>query len=267
MIKILLLQLLLIVFFYGCHYDNNKSKTTEKNSSFESKQPLSLLIAPVYLDTVYFVVQANIKKQTLVKGNVEGFHDKTTEIHELYFQRFVEKQGTYRIIHAVGTGLETINEYEKEQYKLNRFNDTIKFDELGIFAGEPGDPIDLIPLYPGHTVKPGEFWKPEAKVKIPMGYGVAKYRFVIDSLYKDKKGSVLVRMQIQVNGDLQPSSEFHGGKVVISGGGWIVWDCTINQRRESHLQATYLAIKGQTEVKQFISVDDKLQVNKGRKEF
>ena len=264
--KILLLQFLLVVFFYRCH-DNNKSKTTEKNSSSANKQPASLLIAPVYPDTVYFVVQAIIKRETAVKGNIDGFHDKTTEIHELYFQRFVEKQGTYRIIHAVGTGLETINEYEKEQYKLNRFNDTIKFDELGIFAGEPGDPIDLIPLYPGHTVKLGEFWKPEAKVKIPMGHGIAKYSFVIDSLYKDEKGSILVRMQIKVSGDLQPSREFHGGKVVISGGGWLVWDCTINQRRETHLKATYLATKAQTEVKQFISIDDKLQVNESRKKF
>lgn len=241
--------------------------STEKNEQSIIELPDSLIIAPVYPDTVYFVVQANIKKETIVKGNIVGFSNKTTETHELYFQRFVEKQGTFRIIHCVGTGLETIYELGKEQYKLNKFNDTIKFDELGIFDGEPGDPVDLIPLYPGHAVKPGEYWKPEAQVKIPMGHGIAKYDFVIDSVYKDERGSVLARMQIKMNGDLQPSPEFQEGKVIISGGGWIVWDCTINQRRETHFKATYLAVKGQNEVKQYISVDDILQVNEGRKEF
>lgn len=238
----------------------------KKNRHLKSL-PDSLVIAPVYPDTVYFAVQANIKKQTMVKGSVEGFHDKTTETHELYFQRFVEKEGTFRVIHCVGSALETIYESAEVEYKLNRFNDTIKFDELGIFEGEPGDPIDLIPLYPGHSVKTGEYWKPEAQVKIPMGNGIAKYSFVIDSLYSDERGSVLARIQIEVNGHLQPSQEFLGGKVVIAGGGWMVWDCTVNQRRETHLKATYHAIKEQTEVKQLIRVDDELQVNKGRMKF
>ena len=241
--------------------------STEKNKQSINELPGSLIIAPVYPDTVYFVVQANIKKETIVKGNIVGFSSETTETHELYFQRFVEKQGAYRIIHCVGTGLETIYEQGKAQYKLNKFNDTIKFDELGIFDGEPGDPVDLIPLYPGHAVKPGEYWKPEAQVKIPMGHGIAKYGFVVDAVYKDERGSLLARMQIKMDGELQPSPEFQEGKVTISGGGWIEWDCTINQRRETHLKATYLAVKGQSEVKQFISVDDRLQVNEGRKEF
>ena len=229
--------------------------------------PDSLIIAPIYPDTVYFTVQATIRKQTIVKGNVEGFHDKTSETHELYFQRFVEKQGLYRVIHCVGTGLETINEFGKEKYKLNQFKDTIKFDDWGIFDGEPGDPVDLIPLYPGHTIKPGEFWHPEAQVKISTGSGVTKYSFVIDSLYRDEKGSLLAMMQIKLNGELRPVPEFQNGKVSVSGGGWIEWDCTINQRRETHIAATYRAISEQNEIIQFISVDDKLQVNTGRKEF
>jgi hypothetical protein len=265
--RILLFRLLSIVFIYSCQHNTNRTMSAEKNKPTINELPDSLVIAPVYPDTVYFTVQANIRKQTIVKGNIDSFHDKISETNELYFQRFAEKKGTYRIIHCVGTGLETIYEFGKEQYNLNKFNDTIKFDELGIFDGEPGDPVDLIPLYPGHTVKVGEFWSPEAQVKIAMGSGIAKYSFVIDSLFRDEKSSLLAKMQIKLNGDLQPVPEFQGGKVTVSGGGWIVWDCTINQRRETHLKATYHAIKGKNEVKQFISVDDELQIKEGRKEF
>jgi len=241
--------------------------SSEKDKSNVNELPDSFIIAPVYPDTVYFAVQANIKKETIVEGIIEGFHNKTVEIHELYFQRFVEKQGTYRVIHCVGTSLETIYEFGQKQYNLNKINDTIKFDELGIFDSEPGDPVDLIPLYPGHTVKAGEFWNPEAQVKIAMGSGIAKYSFVVDSLFIDVKGSVLAKMQIKFSGDLQPAPEFQEGKVVISGEGWILWDCTINQRKETHLKATYQAFKGNNQVKQFISVDDELYINEGRKEF
>ena len=65
----------------------------------------------------------------------------------------------------------------------------------------------------------------------------------------------------------RPVPQFQGGKVSVSGRGWIEWDCTINQRRETHIAATYRAIKEQNEVIQIINVDDKLQVNTGRKEF
>jgi hypothetical protein len=252
--RILLFLCFSILLIHSCQNDNNKTVTEVKNNHHTNALPDSLIIAPVYPDTVYFAVQANVKKQTIVKGrNIKGFHDKTTEIHELYFQRFVEKQGTFRVIHCVGSALETTYEFGKEQFRLNKINDTIKFDELGIFAGEPGDPLDLIPLYPGHAVKPGEYWKPEAQVKIPMGYGVAHFSFFIDSLYKDEKNSLVARMQIKMNANLNPASEFEGGEVTVSGGGWILWDCTINQRRETHLNATYQAMKGQSEVRQLIN--------------
>lgn len=263
----LLFCLLLFVLLYGCQQDNNDNMRVKKNIATADKLPGSVIIAPVYPDTVYFVVQANIRKRTIVNGDIEGFHNSELELNELYFQRFVEKQGTYRVIHCVGVGLETINEFGKEKFDLNNFNDTIKFDELGIFEGEPGDPVDLVPLYPGKPVKTGEFWYPEAQVKIAMGSGIAKYSFVIDSLFRGEEGSLLARLQIKLNGDLQPVPEFAGGNVNISGGGWILWDCTINQRRETHLKATYHANNGKNYVKQFITVDDKLQVTEGRKEF
>jgi hypothetical protein len=257
---------LAVLVFQSCQNDKSTVMTTVKEQHHGHLGD-SLIIAPIYPDTVYFAVEAKIKKQTMVRGDIEGFQNQTIENHELYFQRYVEKEGPFRVIHCVGSALETTYEFGKEQYKLNRFNDTIKFDELGIFGGPPGDPVDLIPLYPGHPVSPGEYWKPEAKVKIPMGAGLAQFSFIIDSLYKDQNNSVLGRMQIKVEADLEPIPSFHGGKVTVSGGGWIIWDCTINQRRETHLKATYRAVKGEIEVEQLISVDDDLQVNKGRKQF
>jgi hypothetical protein len=150
---------------------------------------------------------------------------------------------------------------------IKPFNDIIKFDELGIFEGEPGDPVDLIPLYPGHKVKPGDYWRPEAKIKIPFGTGTAIYAFVIDSVFTDESGSVLARVKVNFEGNLQPANDFTDGSVKISGGGWFVWNCNINQRRETHLAATYTATKGQNTVRQNVSVDDKLKVNQGKKIF
>lgn len=45
--------------------------------------PDSLIIAPIYPDTVYFTVQASTRKTNNRKENVGGFHDKTSEMHEL----------------------------------------------------------------------------------------------------------------------------------------------------------------------------------------
>jgi hypothetical protein len=180
------------------------------------------------------------------------------------------------VIHAVGSSIETIVEDArlndsvgrgKAKNNFHRFNDTIRFDELGYFAGEPGDPVDLIPLYPGHYVRKGEYWTPTAPVKIAMGSGTAKYKFVIDSLYRDSEGALLALMKIEVNAELDPSRVFANGKVTVSGGGWIVWDCTINQRRETHLRATYYGKGSQMEVKQIIKVNDKLKVYPGKKYF
>src|SRR4030095_4682105 len=98
--RILLFLCSSILLIYSCQNDNRKTITEVKNNHRIDPLPDSLIIAPVYPDTVYFAVQATIKKQTIVKGNIEGFHDKTTETHELYFQRFAEKQGTFRVIHC-----------------------------------------------------------------------------------------------------------------------------------------------------------------------
>jgi hypothetical protein len=237
------------------------------NDTSEIPNSNSLLISPLYPDTVYFSVEAILRNQTMVTGTVEGYHDKTTEMHELYFQRFMEKQDSFRVIHCIGHGVETVSEFGRETSEMKIFNDTIKFNELGIFEGEPGDPVDLIPLYPGHNVKQGEYWRPKAKIKIPMGTGIAEYAFVIDTVYNDENGSVLAKVKVDFKSDLQPSKDFESGTVKATGGGWFVWDCTINQRRETHLSATYIAKREKSEVKQIVNVDDKLKVYYGKKLF
>ena len=241
--------------------------STHKSSSQVKNIPDSVIISPIYPDSVYFVVNAELGNITEVKGKVEGFHTIAKNKHEIYFQRFVEKQGQLRVIHAAGNSIETILEYGKEKSNMQVFNDTIRFDELGYFDGEPGDPVDLIPLYPGHSVKPGEYWTPEAPVKLAMGDGTAKYKFVIDSLYSDDQRSLLAHISVDVNAVLEPSPAFKAGRVTVSGGGWLIWDCTINQRRETHIEAVYHGVKGRNEVKQIITVNDKLKVYPCKKDF
>jgi hypothetical protein len=227
----------------------------------------TFVISPLYPDTVYFSVESFRRNETKVTGSIEGFHDKSTETHELYFQRFVDKQGRFRVIHCVGSGIETTSEFGKETSAINNFNDTIKFDEMGIFGGDASDPVDLIPLYPGHPVKQGEYWKPEAKIKILFGTGIAKYSFVIDSVYRDEKGSILARVNVEFSADLLPAKGFEGGTVTAAGSGWLIWDCTINQRRETHVSATYIGTKGRKEVKQTVNLEDKLKSYQGKKQF
>lgn len=254
------LSFLFFLAIYSC-----RSKNPEIMK--EGALPDSFIISPVYPDSVYFSVNAQLRKQTVVNGNIAGFHNKTISTHEIYFQRFVEKQGGFRVIHCVGQGLETVTEDGKEYSMIRPFNDTLKFDELGIFEGEPGDPVDLIPLYPGHAVQRGEYWKPKAKIKIPMGSGTADYSFIIDTVYKDEKGSILAKITTRFTASLQPAKEFEEGKVTATGGGTILWDCSIHQRRETHLSATYHAVKGKSELSIQVNVDDELKVHAGKKLF
>ncbi|HET6996936.1 MAG TPA: hypothetical protein VFI06_18205 [Chitinophagaceae bacterium] len=264
-----ILYLLIIVAICSCtNKPANESIETNKGQAASlTGFPDSVVIAPLYPDTVFFMVEAELGDEIQVKGNVEGFRNRIKTTRELYFQRFVEKQGRFRVIHAVGTGIEDIHEGGKQTHDIKRYNDTIKFDEIGYFAGDPGDPVELIPLYPGHMVSKGQYWMPTAPVKIGLGQGLAKYKFIIDSFYYDEKNTLLARMQIEVNADLEPVAALKGGKVTVSGGGWIIWDCTINQRRETHLKAVYLGTKNNNEVRQIITVDDKLNAHSGKKYF
>jgi hypothetical protein len=74
-------------------------------------------------------------------------------------------------------------------------------------------------------------------------------------------------MNVNVIAELEPSSALKGGKVTVSGAGWIIWDCTINQRRKTHIEAIYHGVKGENEVTQIITVNDHLKFYNGKKSF
>src|SRR4030095_6439940 len=104
--RYLIISILLL--FCDCkNQDNNKTGISENSLQIE-KIPDSVLISPIYPDSVYFVVEAELGRTTEVKGKIEGFNNISKNIHEIYFQRFVEKQDRFRLIHAVGNSVETI---------------------------------------------------------------------------------------------------------------------------------------------------------------
>jgi hypothetical protein len=212
-------------------------------------------------------VISEITNEFRITGKVEGFDDSKRTLNEMYFQRFAKKQGTFREIHVIGSALETLEENGRESTKAHHFDQYVRFDELGIFEGEPGDPVDLIPLYPGHPVRRGDWWNPVAKVRIALGEGNANYQFVIDSVFSDKNKHQLALIKVEFEGNLIPHKELTGWNVFVKGQGWFNWNCSINQRRDTHINATYLAKKDSQEIKQFISVNDTLIVQKKKRAF
>jgi hypothetical protein len=241
---------------------------TGSASLHEGSSPSILYrVSPIYPDTVYFSVNSFFESATTVKGAVNGFHDSVETDHELYFQRFVSKAGRFRTIHAAGTGIYISRVPGSEQSTCKNIHNTIQFDESGYFNSPPGDPVDLIPLYPGHPVKKGEIWSPEASIKTQIGSGTARYQFVIDSTGRDSSNNLLAYISVRVDAILLPVPALAGGLASVTGTGWLIWDCTINQRRETHLKATYLARVGENEVKQMISLNDRLVKHNGRLNF
>lgn len=251
----------IVTIFYAC---GNAGLNTAQSSSQTGNQ--TYIISPVYPDTVFFMVSSVSKEKTVVTGNVAGFHNKNKENYELYFQRFAKKKNNFRIIHAVGNGIEITNETNGKSSRKYAFNDTISFDELGNFK-DTVDPVSLIPLYPGKAVKKGEEWKPKIPVKTAMGKGVAGYVFVIDSIFSDEYASTLARVKVDVHAALQPNDSLKNATVNVTGGGWFVWDCTINQRRETHLNAVYVCRTPNGEVRQSVQVDDNLKYYNGKENF
>ncbi|RPE09190.1 hypothetical protein EGT74_19480 [Chitinophaga lutea] len=224
-------------------------------------------IAPVYNDSVYFSVNARYTDKVVVRGSLGNFSNIDKTLHEVYFQRFVSKSGRFRKIHAVGTSLETIRTGTLDSVRMHQFNQYVEFDELGIFNGAPTDPISLIPLYPGRKVKVHEYWDPAVQVKVGFGEGLAHFRFDIDSVYRGEYGFLFARINVKFDGVLQPAAALKGANVTISGKGWFTWNCTIHQRRDTHLTATYSAVKGNSEVKQYITADDSLIVHRQLSKF
>jgi hypothetical protein len=224
-------------------------------------------ISPVYGDSVFFAVNSVYSDKIVVKGTIGQFYniDKTTR--EVYFQRFVEKKNRFRKIHVIGTTIESVKTGKSDTTRTSQFDQYIEFDELGIFNGDPVDPISLIPLYPGRPVRVNEAWYPKVPVKIAMGEGVADFQFAIDSVYMDSDGYLLARIKVQFNGALKPVQEIEEATVTISGSGSFTWNCTINQRRDTHLSAVYRAAKGSNEVMQSIHLADSLIVYKEKWKF
>lgn len=95
MIKKIFLLLLFITLIISCKNNRLTETETLKNSTSVTKVfSDSVVIAPIYPDSVFFVVQAELEDITKVKGKIKKFHNRAKHTHELYFQRFVEKQGT-----------------------------------------------------------------------------------------------------------------------------------------------------------------------------
>jgi len=225
-------------------------------------------IAPLYGDTVLFAVNSVYTDRIEVKGAIGQLHPVDKKVREVYFQRFVEKHGRWRKIHAIGTTLEVIRmDGGQDSTHSSPFDQYIEFDELGIYHGDTTDPLSLIPLYPGHPVKIHEAWTSTVPVRIAMGEGPAHFHFVIDSLYTDGSGSLLARITVAFSGRLHAGPDLGHAQVTITGGGWYHWNCTIHQRRDTHLHARYRAVDGVNEAVQTIHSDDSLAVYKEQWKF
>ncbi len=240
----------------SCRED--QKRTTEQESYF---------IAPVYTDSVYFAVNEYFTDKISVEGEMPPFHQLEKAVHETYFQRFVAKEGRFRKIHAIGTTIERYKRALQDSIHTSHFDQYVKFDELGIFDGEPADPVGLIPLYAGRRVRLYEAWTPRVPVKIDFGSGMANFRLAIDSAYTAGNNDLLVRVSVQFDGTLQLVQALHGAQLTIQGKGWFTWNCTINQRRDTHLSATYIARKGNNKLTQQITRSDTLIVYRNKLNF
>jgi hypothetical protein len=226
-----------------------------------------VIISPIYPDSIFFSVCSVSTTDTRVTGTVPGFHNRKEADYETYFQRYVSTDHHYRIIHAVGTGIRITTEYGKETTQRDNFNDTIRFNELGFFDSAPGDPLDLIPLYPGHPVRQGDEWHPSAQVKTDMGSGTARYSFIADSVYQSTEGEQLALIRVRVNAALSALPVYKDARIDVHGEGWFIWDCTVHQRRETHLSAVYSGNMGTGEVLEHITVNDNLVKHSGKISF
>jgi hypothetical protein len=246
-------------FFLACIILLTSCQDVNQNASYQVVPDHDrYLIAPIYTDSVYFAVNEYFTDKISVDGEMFPYYQVEKTVHETYFQRFVTKEGRYRKIHAVGTAVEHIQTGLQDSIHISPFDQYVKFDELGIFDGEPADPIGLIPLYPGHLVKLHEVWTPRLPVKIGLGSGIANFRLVIDSAYTAENHDRLILVRVHFDGILLPVPTLQGAQLTIQGKGWFTWNCTINQRRDTHLSATYIARKGNNTVTQQITRTDTL---------
>jgi hypothetical protein len=227
----------------------------------------AVTISPIYGPDIWFSVQAHSTDVQTIQGSIAGLPSHSVDTDDTYRQRFVRMEGEYRIIHTAGAEIEHHTENGGTRVLYRPVHDIIRFDLAGIFDTGAGDPIDLIPLYPGHMVTLGDSWIPTAAVKTNYGTGTASYKFHIENLMHSRGGHTIARISVSFTSNLQPLPAFAGGVTEAVGGGWFLWDCTVNQRSETHLHGVYTLTIGKAVAHRFITDNDSLIAHKGAETF
>jgi len=224
-------------------------------------------ISPIYGPDLWFSVQSHSTDVQTIQGSIAGLRSHSITTDDTYRQRFVRMDGKYRIIHTIGAEIEHHTENGGTRILHRPVHDIVRFDLAGIFDTGASDPIDLIPLYPGHMVSLGDTWTPTAAVKTNYGTGTASYKFHIEDITHSPGGHTIARVSVSFTSNLQPLPAFAGGVTEATGGGWFLWDCTINQRSETHLHGLYTVTIGKAVARQFITDDDNLIAHKKSETF
>lgn len=232
-----------------------------------ANQPRQVTIAPAYAANVWFDVVSYSTDATTITGVIQNLHPQQITTDDHYQQRFVAMDGRYRVIHTLGTEVENRTEGGQTRTIQRPVQDIIRFDMAGIFSTGPSDPVDLVPLYPGHPVAKGDVWTPQAAIKIPSGTGIAHYRFHVDDIFRDNVGNTLARVSFSFTSKLTPLPDFQHSTVIATGYGWMLWDCTVQQRRKTHIHASYVTQSGSNSAREILTVDDHLTVHHGSKNF
>jgi hypothetical protein len=227
----------------------------------------AVTISPIYGPYIWFSVQSHSTDVQTIQGSIGGLRSHSIATDDTYRQRFVRMDGKYRIIHTVGAETEHHTENGGTRILHRPVHDIIRFDLAGIFDTGASDPIDLIPLYPGHIVSLGDTWTPFAAIKTNYGVGTASYKFHIENITHSVGGHTIARVSVSFTSSLQPLPAFAGGVTGATGGGWFLWDCTINQRSETHLHGLYTLIIGKAVAHQLITDDDSLIAHKRAETF
>jgi hypothetical protein len=224
-------------------------------------------ISPIYGPDIWFSVQSHSTDVQTIQGSIAGLHSHSIAIDDTYRQRFVRMEGKYRIIHTDGAEIEHHAEDGETRILHRPIHDIIRFDLAGIFDSGVSDPIDLIPLYPNQMVSLGDTWTPTAAVKTNYGTGMASYKFHVENIAQSRGGHTIARISVSFTSNLQPLPAFAGGTTEAIGGGWFLWDCTINQRSETHLHGLYTLTIGKAVAHQSITDDDSLIVHREAETF
>ena len=224
-------------------------------------------ISPIYGPDLWFSVQSHSTDVQTIQGSIAGLRSHSITTDDTYRQRFVRMDGKYRIIHTIGAEIEHHTENGGTRILHRPVHDIVRFDLAGIFDTGASDPIDLIPLYPGHMVSLGDTWTPTAAVKTNYGTGTASYKFHIESIAHGTADHTIARVSVSFTSRLQALPAFAGGVTEATGGGWFLWDCTVNQRSETHLHGLYTLIIGKAVAHEFITDDDNLIAHKKSETF